>query len=57
VIDIVLATILPSGLGFIPSILSLSYLVVLVLAILGIINAAAGKCVPLPIIGGIKLLK
>jgi uncharacterized membrane protein len=27
------------------------------LAIMGIINAAAGKCVPLPVIGGIKLLK
>ena len=27
------------------------------LAILGIINAAQGKCVPLPVIGGIKLLK
>jgi uncharacterized membrane protein len=26
-------------------------------SVLGIINAAAGKCVPLPIIGGIKLLK
>jgi hypothetical protein len=26
-------------------------------SILGIINAANGKCVPLPLIGGIKLLK
>jgi len=33
------------------------YLVFLVLIVLGIINAAAGKCVPLPVIGGIKLLK
>ncbi len=33
------------------------YLVFLVLVILGIINAAGGKCVPLPVIGGIKLLK
>jgi len=32
-------------------------LVFMVLAVLGIINAAAGKCVPLPVIGGIKLLK
>ncbi len=32
-------------------------LVFLVAAILGIINAAAGKCVPLPFIGAIKLLK
>lgn len=29
----------------------------LVLVILGIANAAAGKCVPLPVIGGIKLIK
>jgi uncharacterized membrane protein len=29
----------------------------MVLLILGIINAAAGKCVPLPVIGGIKLIK
>jgi uncharacterized membrane protein len=27
------------------------------LAIFGIINAAAGKCVPLPLLGGIKLLR
>ena len=27
------------------------------LVILGIVNAAAGKCVPLPVIGGIKLIK
>ena len=33
------------------------YLVFLVLMVIGIINAAAGKCVPLPVIGGIKLLK
>jgi uncharacterized membrane protein len=33
------------------------YLIFLVLLVLGIINAAAGKCVPLPVIGGIKLLK
>ncbi|MCE0484457.1 MAG: GYF domain-containing protein [Methylacidiphilales bacterium] len=33
------------------------YLGYLVLVILGIVNAAAGKCVPLPVIGGIKLLK
>jgi uncharacterized membrane protein len=57
IIDLVLLTILPSGLGFIVSILSLAYLGILLLVILGIINAAAGKCVPLPIIGGIKLLK
>lgn len=32
-------------------------LVFLGLAIWGIINAAAGKCVPLPVIGGIKIFK
>ena len=45
------------GLGFICFFLGLIHLVPLVLLILGIINAAAGKCVPLPVIGGIKLLK
>lgn len=57
IIDIILLTILPSGLGFIVSILGLAYLGLLILAVLGIINAAAGKCVPLPLIGGIKLIK
>jgi uncharacterized membrane protein len=46
-----------SFLGFIVPILNLIYLGPLVLLIIGIINAAAGKCVPLPVIGGIKLLK
>jgi uncharacterized membrane protein len=32
-------------------------LVFVVLAVLGIVNAAAGKCVPLPVIGGIKILR
>jgi uncharacterized membrane protein len=57
IIDVILVTILPSGLGFVVSILSLAYLGILILVVLGIINAAAGKCVPLPVIGGIKLLK
>jgi uncharacterized membrane protein len=35
----------------------LVYLGFVGLAIYGIINAAAGKCVPLPVIGGIKLIK
>jgi uncharacterized membrane protein len=35
----------------------LVYLGFMVLAVLGIVNAAAGKCVPLPVIGGIKLIK
>lgn len=44
--------------GFIFGLLHiLVYLGFLVLVVLGIINAAAGKCVPLPVIGGIKLIK
>jgi uncharacterized membrane protein len=57
IVDLILVTILPSGLGFIATILSLAYLGLLIMAVLGIINAAAGKCVPLPVIGGIKLIK
>jgi uncharacterized membrane protein len=45
------------GLGFLPMILSLVWLGVIVLLIIGIVNAAAGKCVPLPIIGKFKLIK
>jgi len=45
------------GLGFMNFFLSLLHLVPLVLLIIGIINAAGGKCVPLPVIGGIKLIK
>jgi uncharacterized membrane protein len=44
--------------GFVFSLLHvLVYLGFLVLVVLGIVNAAAGKCVPLPVIGGIKLIK
>jgi uncharacterized membrane protein len=44
--------------GFIVYFLHLILLLVFTgVSILGIINAAAGKCVPLPVIGGIKLLK
>ena len=44
--------------GFIFSWLFLPlYLGILALVVYGIINAAAGKCVPLPVIGGIKLIK
>jgi len=50
-------TILPSSLFFIVSILQLIYLGPLALLVIGIINAAQGKCVPLPVIGGIKILK
>ena len=35
----------------------LLYFGIVVFVILGIVNAAAGKCVPLPLIGGIKLIK
>ncbi len=45
------------GLYFMGFVLSLVWLAPLVLVILGIINAAQGKCVPLPVIGGIKLIK
>lgn len=56
VLNIILAM-LPGGLGFLGAVSALLYLAPLILLILGIINAAAGKCVPLPVIGGIKLLK
>ena len=56
VINIVLAM-LPGGLGFLSAIFGLLYLAPLILLVIGIINAAAGKCVPLPVVGGIKLLK
>ena len=56
IVGIVLAM-LPSFLGFIGAVIGLLYIVPLGLLIYGIINAAAGKCVPLPVIGGIKLLK
>jgi uncharacterized membrane protein len=45
------------GLGFLALFLNLIGLAVFALVVLGIINAAAGKCVPLPVIGGIKLIK
>jgi uncharacterized membrane protein len=57
VIDKILYFILPSSLGFIPFVLGLVQLGPLILIVLGIINASQGKCVPLPVIGGIRLLK
>ena len=46
------------GIGFIFSLISwVLYAAVGILAILGIINAATGKANPLPIIGGITILK
>jgi uncharacterized membrane protein len=57
-LDIIFGFILPSGiLGIFVFIFSLLWLPVFVLIVLGIINAAKGKCVPLPILGGVKLLK
>jgi uncharacterized membrane protein len=38
-------------------VVGLLFIVPLLLTIYGIINAAAGKCVPLPVIGGLKLIK
>jgi uncharacterized membrane protein len=57
VIDLILRFILPPSLGFVPFVLSLIQLGPLVLIVIGIINAAKGKCVPLPVIGGVKLIK
>lgn len=48
VANIVLTYILPVTLGFITNLIGLG---VLVLAVLGIVNAANGKAVPLPLIG------
>ena len=56
IIGIILAM-MPGFLGFLGAIFGLLYLAPLVLLVLGVINAARGKCVPLPVIGGIKLLK
>jgi uncharacterized membrane protein len=57
IIDHIVWFILPPSLGFVLSLFSLVQLVPLVLVVLGIINAAQGKCVPLPLIGGFRLLK
>jgi uncharacterized membrane protein len=57
VIESMLFFVLPSGFGVIGLVFGLIKLAPCVLAIIGIINAAAGKCVPLPLIGGIKILK
>jgi len=47
----------PSSIMSFFALLQLIYLGPLVLLVIGIINAAQGKCVPLPVIGGIKILK
>jgi uncharacterized membrane protein len=50
--------ILPAGgFGIISLIWGFVWLGVLALVVLGIINAARGKCMPLPWIGGFKILK
>jgi uncharacterized membrane protein len=46
---------LPGFMGFLDAVFGLLYVVPLGLTILGIINAAAGKCVPLPLLGNIKI--
>jgi uncharacterized membrane protein len=56
-IEISIAMIIPSGMNIIGFIFELIWLGPLALIIFGIINAAAGKCVPLPVIGGFKLLR
>jgi uncharacterized membrane protein len=56
IVNIIVYSILPV-LHYLTALLEFVYLAPLVLVILGIINAAQGKCVPLPVIGGIKLLK
>jgi uncharacterized membrane protein len=45
------------GLYTLQWVFSLLYLSVIYLLVVGIINAAAGKCVPLPVIGKFKLIK
>jgi uncharacterized membrane protein len=52
----IILSMLPAFLGFLGAVFGLLYLAPLALLIYGIINAAAGKCVPLPVIGGIKIL-
>jgi uncharacterized membrane protein len=49
--------VMPGGFGIISLVFGLVWLGELVLVVLGIVNAARGKCVPLPLIGGFKLIK
>ncbi len=53
----IFVSMLPSFLGILNAVFALVYIAPLGLTIYGIINAAAGKCVPLPFIGGLKILK
>jgi uncharacterized membrane protein len=58
IITLVSYFVLPSsGYGIIGIVFDIVALGFFALAVLGIINAAKGKCLPLPVIGGVKLLK
>jgi uncharacterized membrane protein len=57
IIQVAILAIMPSGFNVLGFLFQLVWLAPLALTIFGIINAAAGKCVPLPVIGGVKLLK
>jgi uncharacterized membrane protein len=58
IITLVSYFVLPSsGYGIIGIVFDIVALGFFALAVLGIINAAKGKCLPLPLIGGVKLLK
>ena len=48
---------LTPGVNAILTVMPLVWLAVLVLAIMGIVNAASGQCKPLPVIGRYRLLK
>lgn len=60
-LTMVAALIVLAVLSWVPILGTLLHLVVflgwLALVVMGILNAANGKCVPLPLIGGIKLIK
>jgi uncharacterized membrane protein len=56
-LGLALGFVIPSGFGIIGLLFVLIKLAVFALAVIGIVNAALGKCVPLPLIGGIKLIK
>jgi uncharacterized membrane protein len=48
---------MPHGFSLFGIVLAIIWMGVMVLIVIGIINAARGKCVPLPLIGGFKILK
>jgi len=55
IINYIVFTIMP-GISILLTILSFVWIGPLILFIYGIVNAAWGRCVPLPVIGGIRLL-